>query len=296
MKPVTKISIGAIVLLLAVSSVVGGLYFYSILEKTKSDNPAVWEDDIAAFEKQDREYRPPSGAILFVGSSSIRFWKSLEEDMAPLPVINRGFGGSKIPALFHYMKRIVKPYKPRMVVVYSGDNDMSIGRIQSPEEVSANLAAFAEQLHRDLPETTIYVLSIKPSPARIEFWPAMQRANELIRRFADGKSFIRFVDVSTPLLDGAGNPRREFFVFDRIHMNAQGYRIWTSILKPVLLEEYRKKDAEGARSGLRVHFTPLDHALTAHLFAFGNVPNPHLEKHGGAEKSPTRTLSLLPSY
>jgi lysophospholipase L1-like esterase len=240
MKPVTKISLRAIVLLLVVSLVVGGLYLYSILEKTKSDNPTVWEDDIAAFEKRDRENQPASKAILFVGSSSIRLWKSLEEDMAPLPVINRGFGGSKIPALIHYMKRIVAPYKPCIVVIYSGSNDMTMGRIQSPEEVSANMAAFAEQLHGDLPQTTIYVLSIMPSPAQMEFWPAEQRANELIRSYADRTSFIRFVDVSTSLLDGAGNPRRELFGFDRIHMNAQGYRIWTSILKPMLLEEYRK--------------------------------------------------------
>jgi lysophospholipase L1-like esterase len=240
MRPVTKISLGAIVLLLVVSFIVGALYLYSLLEKSKSDNATVWEDDIAAFEKRDRESRPASSAILFVGSSSIRLWKSLEEDMSPLPVINRGFGGSKIPALIHYMKRIVTPYKPLIVVIYSGSNDMTMGRIQSPEEVSGNMAALAEQLHVELPQTTIYVLSIMPAPAQMEFWPAELRANELIRRYADGTSYVRFVDVSTPLLDESANPRRELFGFDRIHLNAQGYRILTSILKPKLLEEYRK--------------------------------------------------------
>src|ERR1700727_2542217 len=81
-----------------------------------------WESSIREFESHDKVNPPTPGVIVFVGSSSIRFWRTLETDMAPLDVINRGFGGSEMSDVAQYANRVVVAYKPRAVVVYAGDN------------------------------------------------------------------------------------------------------------------------------------------------------------------------------
>ncbi len=94
-----------------------------IIRHRKGD-PKVWERAIRRFEKNDRRCFPPEGVIVFTGSSSIRFWKSLQTDMAPLPVVHRGFGGAQIHDVTHYVQRIVTPYKPKAVVFYAGNLDL----------------------------------------------------------------------------------------------------------------------------------------------------------------------------
>ena len=64
-------------------------------------------------------------------------WKTVAEDMAPMPVINRGFGGSTMPDLIHYADRVIYPYKPKGILVYEGDNDITSDDT-SPEDVLAN--------------------------------------------------------------------------------------------------------------------------------------------------------------
>ncbi len=96
---------------------------------------APFRDEILRFAEQDRETPPPACPVLFVGSSSIRMWSSLEADMAPLPVLNRGFGGSRISEVNLYFDRIVTPYRPRAIVFYAGENDLDAG--ESPDAVAA---------------------------------------------------------------------------------------------------------------------------------------------------------------
>jgi hypothetical protein len=143
-----------------------GIYIKTIIDKVASDDPTVWEDDIRDFEAKDRKTPPELNRILFVGSSSIRKWKTLQEDMAPLKVINRGFGGSKIPDIIYYVNRIVLPYKPKTIVFYAGDNDMSRGKRHSPEQVLDNCRTFTNLIHAELPETKIFFISIIPSKLR----------------------------------------------------------------------------------------------------------------------------------
>jgi hypothetical protein len=83
-----------------------------------------WEPAITAFETQDRRQPPKPGQVVFAGSSSIRFWHTLAADMAPIPVLNRGFGGAHLRDVLRYADRIVTPYRPQAVVVYAGENDL----------------------------------------------------------------------------------------------------------------------------------------------------------------------------
>src|SRR6266550_2177708 len=84
-----------------------------------------YESEITAFEAADRATPPAPGGIVFVGSSSFRRWTSLAADFPGLPVLNRGFGGSTLREVNHYARRIVLPYRPRLIVLYAGDNEIA---------------------------------------------------------------------------------------------------------------------------------------------------------------------------
>lgn len=202
--------------------------------QTRPD-PARWEDVIAAWEAEDQISPPPEGAIVFVGSSSIRFWDTIHEDMAPLTVIHRGFGGSWMQDAVHYANRIVTNYKPRAVVVYEGDNDVGAAGL-SPEEYMNDLRDFVTRVHTALPDTRIYILAIKPSVSRWASWDAMAEANRLAVEFAASDDRLQYVDVATPMLGpGGGRPSDDIFIQDMLHMNPKGYAIWTDAVRPVLM-------------------------------------------------------------
>ncbi len=210
-----------------------GFYFSHIQNKVGSDDPVVWEEDIKDFEKHDKKFPPSSNSILFLGSSSINYWKTLAEDMHPLPVINRGFGGAKINDVTYYAPRIIFPYKPNIIVLYAGDNDMSVGRVHNSKDVLKNYKKFVAFVHNSLPDTKIYFISIKPTIGRWEYWPDMVKANALIKHFSETHTNLGFIDVSTSMLEN-GLPRKDIISLDGIHMNNKGYEIWTSIIKPLL--------------------------------------------------------------
>lgn len=241
MKRTIRKALTAVLVLLVIAVGSGGIYYYVMIQKCKSDDPLVWESSIQGFEEHDKESDLPEDPILFVGSSSIRFWDSLSEDMAPLPVLNRGFGGAKIPDVIHYASRIVLPYEPRIIVLYCGDNDLSMGRKHSAEEVLADYQSFVDLVHDRQPDTRIYYISIKPSKTRWEYWPAMTQANRMIRQFSEEHETLGFIDITSPMLDAQGRPREDILIADGIHMNDQGYDIWTSIIKPVLEDQYLQR-------------------------------------------------------
>ncbi|MFT4197702.1 MAG: SGNH/GDSL hydrolase family protein [Pseudoxanthomonas sp.] len=183
-----------------------------------------WAQDMARFAEQDAAHPPPRGAVLFIGSSSIRFWASLAQDFPATPVINRGFGGSQVRDSTYYADRIVVPYAPSRIVFYAGDNDLAAGR--SPQQVADDFVAFVRRVRRDLPQVPIAYIAIKASPSRLQLQPQMAQANALVRAAAAGLPAVGFIDVYTPMLDARGKPRPELFREDMLHMNAAGYAIW----------------------------------------------------------------------
>jgi lysophospholipase L1-like esterase len=191
-----------------------------------------WEPDIRAFEAADKTVPPPKGAILFIGSSSIRLWKTLARDFPEKQVINRGFGGSEIADSVFFADRIVFPYAPRMIVMYAGGNDINAGK--PPEQVFADFREFAEKVRAKLPQTPIAYIAIAPNPARWSQVDRVKAANRLIADYANAGHRIEFIDVFTRMLGADGLPRPEIFVEDRLHMNAKGYELWREIVGPYL--------------------------------------------------------------
>lgn len=175
---------------------------------------------------------PSANAVLFLGSSTIRLWHSLEQDFPELAVVNRGFGGSQIEDSIRYAPRIVLPLKPRTIVFYAGENDLAEGK--TPTQVCADFRHLVADLHAALPGTRLLFIALKPSPCRANLLDAMRQANALIGDWIQTDSRLKYLDVFTPMLDATGAPRAELFADDHLHMNAAGYALWTQILRPRL--------------------------------------------------------------
>lgn len=211
----------------------GCLAFFAFVVWPQSTAPiSKWEADIRKFEEADRQNPPPKGAVLFIGSSSIRMWKDLATDFPATKVINRGFGGSEIDDSTAYVDRIVVPYQPRMVVLYAGDNDLNSGK--TPQQVFEAYQAFVNRVRAKLPQAKIAFISIKPSLARLKLMDQMKTTNELIRSYTRKQKNLIFIDVFTPMLNAEGKPSPELFIQDGLHMTRAGYDIWRRIIAPYL--------------------------------------------------------------
>lgn len=217
-------------------NIISAVFFISFLILgSKSSAQSSWlEKEIIDFEKKDSIKMPEPGSILFIGSSSIRGWRSLPQDYPNREVLNRGFGGSEFKDANHYFDRIVSKYRPSQVVIYEGDNDIASGK--SPENVFNSFLEFVEKMEKELPNTELVVLSIKPSISRWGKFPDMQAVNQRMREYASDKKCITFVDIATPMLNEHGEPKAELFLGDGIHMKEKGYELWTEVVEPYLME------------------------------------------------------------
>jgi len=227
----------AVTALVVVVGLAGYLWLAARAQRVLADD--FFEDAIIAFEEADRASPPPEDGIVFVGSSSIRFWSSLADDMRGLPVLNRGFGGSHMSHLVYNADRIITPYAPRVVVIYAGDNDLSEGTGKTAEDVLADFRELTAIVHARNADVRIYFLAIKPSKLRWARWPEMNRANALIQAETRTDRRLGYIDTATVLLNEEGVPRDDVFVLDGLHMNARGYEAWTAVVRPIVELDFR---------------------------------------------------------
>lgn len=193
-----------------------------------------FESEIRAFEARDRENPPKEGAVLFVGSSSIRIWTSLAKDLPRFDVLNRGFGGSHVADSVRVVDRIVTPYKPRAIVLYAGTNDLADGK--SPETVAMDYRNFVEAVRAKLPAVPIAFISISPAPSRWKNIGNVRKANALVRAYSEATPGLRYIDTYPAMTNAIGGPRVELYGPDNLHMNRKGYELWTGIVEPALAE------------------------------------------------------------
>ncbi|OQY05745.1 MAG: hypothetical protein B6I20_00515 [Bacteroidetes bacterium 4572_117] len=185
--------------------------------------------EIGIFLKDDSLNTSREIEIVFSGSSSIRRWNTLETDMDKISVLNRGFGGSTIPDAIYFADILFFKHNPSKIVFYSGDNDVAWLK-SSTEKISKSYKLLFKLLRSELPETKIFILSVKPSPGRRQFWPQMQEVNQFLATFCQENNKCEFIDVSSCLLDSSGNFNKKLFNNDNIHLNEKGYHLWADIV------------------------------------------------------------------
>ena len=200
--------------------------------RAQSASFAKWEKDVAAFEAADRTSPPPKNALLFVGSSTIVRWKTLDKDFPNQPIINRGFGGNEIADSTHFADRIIFPYRPKMIFLRAGGNDIHNGK--TPEQVFDDFKTFVSKVHGKLPDTEIAFISLSPSIARWAERDANQQLNTLIEGYVKGKPRLKYIDTWSISLDAQGQPRPELFVEDKLHFSPEGYKLLIERVRPFI--------------------------------------------------------------
>jgi lysophospholipase L1-like esterase len=201
----------------------------------QESHPPFW-DEIQAFKKEDSLHPPQKNSILFVGSSSFNFWKTVQQDFPGYRIVNRGFGGSSLPDVIRYQADIIFPYKPKQLVIYCGENDLAGSDTVTAETVTARFMQLFTSVRQKLPDVPIIFVSIKPSPSRQHLMPKMLEANAKIKSFLEQNRKTVFIDVYHKMLNPDGSPKGELFIEDSLHMNAKGYSIWQKSIKPHLLK------------------------------------------------------------
>ncbi len=206
------------------------LCFESPLSKYETA-AAKWEPEIVKLEQSDQSEVADADDILFLGSSSIRLWKEIAQDMAPWSVVSRGYGGAKYSDLAIYVNRLVAAHHPRAIVIYVGNDITGKSSDKTPEEIVQLVDHITTTIQAKLPDVDIFFIGITPTPVRWQAWPATSAANVAIAEYCKRKPTTHFIATAKDYLNEQGMPREELFLKDRLHQNTDGYAIWNKIIK-----------------------------------------------------------------
>lgn len=182
-------------------------------------------NEIKAFRKQDSIQKPQDGMLLFIGSSSFRLWKDVKSDFNNSNILNRAFGGATLLDLIYFQNDVVLNYKPKKIFIYCGENDVASSEKVTPKMVFKRYKTFYKTLRKQFPDTPILFVSLKPAISRWHMKDRMIATNKLIHGFMKNKKNAVFVDVWDAMLDN-GEPKKDIFKEDNLHMNSKGYAIW----------------------------------------------------------------------
>lgn len=203
---------------------------------TLAETPAIdrFEAEISSYEKKADSKHDVANATVFVGSSTFTRWESLEQDLKDLKAINRGFGGSTIPEVNFYEKRLLKHLSPGRIVFYAGTNDLAEGH--SPDQVLADFKKFVSAVRRDYRDIPIYFVSMSVAPSRLGLEKQFDESNDLVSKYIKSASDLHFIDVRSVMRDRSKHLRAEFFGPDDLHMTRAGYEAWMPILRREILK------------------------------------------------------------
>ncbi len=185
-----------------------------------------------------RKNPEPQDAIIFAGSSIFHFWETLEQDMAPMPVINQAFPGARIHSVLNAMDKLIIPYNPRIVVFYCGSNDINDGAGQS--HILNGFKTFVERVRDNRPDTPVYFTSINKAPQKIDRWNVIDVANNTVRHYCEETPGLGYIDVNPELFDAGGEPLTELYRDDGLHFKPDSYALFARIIKPVIEEAWKR--------------------------------------------------------
>ena len=186
------------------------------MEQQARPEQQIWfQKEIKELLKQDKKSPPAQGSIVFTGSSIFRLWSTLGQDMSPLPVVNRAFGGARTWDLLHYMDSIVLPSNPATIACYCGSNDLEFG--SRAEDIALRFSEFCKRAHEVLPETTVLFVSINKAPQKIEKWAEIDKANRLVQDYCSLDKKMGFIDINSVFFNAQGQSRPELYSSDGLY-------------------------------------------------------------------------------
>jgi lysophospholipase L1-like esterase len=192
----------------------------------------------------------PQGEVLLIGSSTMEYWRSSEADLGPVHTVNIGVGGTAVSHWKNHIADLIKPFEPRALVIYVGSNDIHGGEgSKDGDQVAGELEEFFSLLHRELPEASLYYISITPSIQRWHVWPEAARSNQGVSQMAERLDYLSFIDCTGSLLGPDGLPQEELYVSDGLHLSPRGYELFTRAVRPVIIGDLGAEE-DGSRGGL----------------------------------------------
>ena len=193
-----------------------------------------FERSIQAFEELDRATDYADDSILFTGSSSIRLWKTLAEDMQPYHVIQRGYGGARFSDLAYFADRIISPHQFQALVIFVGNDVSGSDRDKTPEQTAAFFEHVLAVVRKNKPDVPVFLIAVTPTARRWEAWPEIQSVNSALKKACEKDPHAHYIATAKMYLNEDGLPRTELFIADNLHLNREGYRRWASIIKPAI--------------------------------------------------------------
>jgi len=187
--------------------------------------------EIEAFERLDKTQSYAEDAILFIGSSSIRLWKTLIEDMKPYSVIQRGYGGAHFRDMVFFTDRIMSDHQLSMVVCFVANDISGSEQDGTPQEVLKLFKHFIKQVRVKYPTIPIMQIAITPTKSRWSLWPEIDKVNALMKGYCEKTDNLYFIDTVPEFLDEKGQPKPQWFIKDQLHLNEKGYEVWNRIIK-----------------------------------------------------------------
>ena len=233
-------------LFLLIGSVIGFLVGTIISKNCSSDNEEAsvsigYEQAVCDIENR-YEGNYPQDKIIMYGSSSFRFWETMEEDMAPLQVLNHGFGGATLDDALNYAERLVVSFRPKAVVIYCGTNDlggMADGSIKNSRQAFEASVALINYISYRLPRVKIFYVASSPQPLRWSVWEEEKKCNSLMKEYCDNYELLYYIDTEDVLLDDEGNYYSDYYLEDGLHFNEKGYEVWGSVIKDEVMKEMK---------------------------------------------------------
>ena len=202
---------------------------------------ARWEKDIAKLEQLNLAEPKLSQAILYYGSSSIRFWAGLPNDMAPWPAIKRGYGGAKLPDAIHYAPRIVGPHlgetnpdRCRAVVLFVANDISGKDDDATPSKVADRFSQLHQWIRKQDATIPVFWIEVTPTRKRWSHWQKISDATKRIGQTIDTDANTHLIATAGSYLGIDGKPRAELFVNDQLHLNEAGYQLWAGLIKAQL--------------------------------------------------------------
>ncbi len=199
-----------------------------------------FEKNVQAYETADKTAPPPKNAILLVGDSQFFRWKTLGEDLPDYTIINRGIDSFQFSDILHFFDRLVLPYKPRMIVLHVGGNDVHNGK--PAERVLGDFKTFVAKVRTVQPNVPIAFSSTTPGPGRWDEADKRKQTNKLLKDYIATQKNLHFIDLWDAMLTKEGQPREELWVADRVHPNHDGYLVRVKIMRPLLGKPDKKRN------------------------------------------------------
>ena len=201
-----------------------------------------FEEEVSLLESLDFEQKAGEEDLLFIGSSSIRLWDNIQVDMYPYSSVKRGYGGAHFYDLVHFSERLVKNHSPKAILIFvandiTGSNDFTnlVGDL-SPHEVK-RLFRYNYKLIRCIhKQTPIFLIETTPTPKRWKVWKKILQANKKLERFCKQEPNLYFISTRDKFIGADGLPIKSLFLNDELHLNFDGYKLWSSLIKSKLME------------------------------------------------------------